>query len=172
MKKRILTAILSIFLAYNSFSQITSRSSLIDYFDNAQGLDPIEGLWSLNVIRTLYYYDEIIAQETEEVRSEWGIKRNDKLSFKVIDIGEGASDDKGSFEAYFESSAINGFYTYKCNFSNPNWSIKTNAILKDEFIIEYEYFVSQAYLKASKIKYRRGHKLHWKFIWTKKYPKL
>jgi S1-C subfamily serine protease len=142
----------------------------MNYFDNAKNLDPIEGLWSLNVIRTLYYYNDIVTQETEEVRSEWGIKRYDNLSFRIIDIGKGSSNDKSGFEAYFESSAINGFYTYKCNFTNPNWSIKTNATLKNNFIIEYEYFVSQAYLNANK--YQRGYRLHWKFIWTKKYPKL
>lgn len=173
MKRITLTAIFSIFLVVNLFSQTTTKSELMNYFDNAKKLDPIEGLWSLNVIRTLYYFNNIIGQETEEIRSEWGIKRYDNLSFKVIDIGEGNPTDIGESEAYFESSAIDGFYTYKCNFTNPNWSIKTNATLKDDFIIEYEHFVSQTFLDAQKNKkIKPGHKLHWKFIWTKKYPKL
>jgi len=172
MKRGLLTITLLIFVVCNSFSQIESKSDLVSYYDNAQSLDPIEGLWSLNVIRTLYYYDQIQAQETEEVRSEWAIKRFDKLSFKVINIGEGSETDKDDFEAFFESSAIDGFYTYKCNFTNPNWSIKTNAELTNGFILEYDYFVSQKYLNASKVKYQPEHKLHWKFVWTKKYPKI
>lgn len=172
MKNRILAIGIALLISHNLFSQVESKSELIKYLDNQNNLDPIEGLWSLNVVRTLYYYNQIVRQETEEVRSEWGIKRYDNLSFKVINIGESAYDDKGSFEAYFESSAINGFYTYKCNYTNPNWSAKTNATLTDDFIIEYEFFVSQAYLNASKYNYKPGHRLHWKFIWTKKYPKL
>ncbi len=173
MKKRTLIVIFSIFLVFNSFSQITSKSSLINYFDSAQSLDPIEGLWSLNVVRTLYYFDDIIGQETEEVRSDWGIKRFDKLKFKVINIGEGSNEDKGDFNAFFESSAIDGFYTYKVNFSNPNWYAKANAELTNGFILEYGYFVDEVYMKtAYKKYYRQGLKLHWKFIWIKKYPKL
>ena len=173
MKKGLFSIGFLLFIGFNLFAQVESKNVFVKYLDNTKKLDPIEGLWSMNVVRTLYYYDQIVAQEIEEVRSEWGIKRYDNLSFKVINIGEGSSDDKGSFEAYFESSAINGFYTYKCNFINPNWSTKTNATLTDDFVIEYEYFVSQAYLNAStKYKYQPGHRLHWKFIWTKKYPKL
>lgn len=173
IKQRTLTAIFSIFLVFNSFSQITSKSSLISYFDNAQSLDPIEGLWSLNVVNTLYKNGYIIGQETEEVRSEWGIKRLDKHKFKVINIGEGADNDKGDFNAFFESSAIDGFYTYKVNFSNPNWDAKANAELTNGVILEYGYFVDKAYMKTHDMKnYLQGRRLHWKFIWTKKYPKL
>lgn len=173
MKKGIITITLLILSLSSLFSQNIIKSELINYFDNAQKLDPIEGLWSLNVVRTLYYNDDVIGKETEEVRSEWGIKRFDKLSFKVIDIGEDSKTDKGDFEAYLESSAIDGFYIYKCNFTNPNWSVKTNAELSNAFLLEYGYFVGEEYMRKSyKNDYRPGLKLHWNFIWTKKYPKL
>lgn len=168
-----LTTLFSFFIVFSLFSQSTSKNSMINYIDNTKNLDPIEGLWSLNVIRTLYFYEDILQQETEEVRSEWGIKRYDKLRFKVIDIGERSKEDKGNFEAYFESSVIDGFYTYKVNFSNPNWSAKTNAELTNSFVLEYEYFVGKEYMQSVyKDKYHPGLRLHWKFIWTKKYPKI
>src|SRR5690606_35909052 len=98
----------------NLFSQVVSKDELINYFDNATQLDPIEGLWSLNVIRTLHFYEDIMVQETEEILSEWGIKQVNKLRFEVINIGEGSSGDTEHIDAYFESSAIDGFYTYRC----------------------------------------------------------
>jgi len=171
--KIIFTILFTIILTGQIFSQNSAKTRLLEYYDNTEKLDPIEGLWSLNVIRTLYYYDEIITQETEEVRSEWGIKRHDKLSFKVIDIGEKSKTDKGSFEAYFESSAIDGFYTYKANFHNPNWSIKTNAELENQFLLEYGYFVDEVYMRdVFKQQYKPGLRLHWEFLWTKKYPRI
>jgi S1-C subfamily serine protease len=169
MKRVRLLITLLAFSIGNSFSQNTLKSELIDYFDNSQNLNPIEGLWSLNVIRTQYHYDEIVGQDSEEIRSEWGIKRYDKLSFKVINIDEGGEDD-GNWEAYFESSALQGLYAYKCDFFSPNWSVKTNAELTDGVIIEYDYFVAPEYLKHSKKKYQAGSRLHWSFVWTKKYP--
>jgi S1-C subfamily serine protease len=174
MKIAIVTIVLIVLTGYNLFAQTNSKSDLINYFDNAKSLDPIEGIWTVNVVGTLYSIDEKIGQDSEEFLSEWGIKRNDKLGFKVIDIGEGSRfDAKGDFEAFFESSAIDGFYTYKCNYTNPIWTAKTNAILTDKFIIEYDFFTSDEYVKkAYGNNYRQGLKLHWKFIWTKKYPKL
>lgn len=174
MKKGILTTLFLIFNICNSFSQITSKNELIKHFDVTNNLDPIEGIWSMNVVRTLYYYDDIVTQESEEILSEWGIIKYDDLRFKVIDIGEGSRfDKKGDFEAYFESSAIEGFYTYKCNYTNPTWSAKTNVKLSERFLLEYDFFTSEAYVKNRYgNNYRPGLKLHWKFIWTKKYPKL
>lgn len=174
MKSAIVTIVLIVLTGYNLFAQTNSKSDLINYFDNAKSLDPIEGIWTVNVVRTYFYFDEKIGQDSEEFLSEWGIKRNDKLGFKVINIGEGSRfDAKGDFEAFFESSAIDGFYTYKCNYTNPIWTAKTNATLTDNFIIEYDFFTSDEYVKkAYGNNYRQGLKLHWKFIWTKKYPKL
>lgn len=167
MRLGIITLGLILLALNNLFSQVTSKNELISYFDNTKNLDPIEGLWTLNVINTLYYYDDIIEQSTDEVRSEWGVKRVDKLTFKIINIGEG-SEGESDFLAYFERSAINGFYTYKCDFKNPDVSVKSNAELSNNFLIEYGYFVPK---EKSGLK-TKGYRLHWQFIWTKKYPIL
>ncbi|MBR9831031.1 trypsin-like peptidase domain-containing protein [bacterium] len=172
MKKIILIVLFTCSLN-NLFSQVVSKVEMINYFDSEKQLDPIEGLWSLNVIRTLYYHDDVIAQETEEILSEWGIKQVNKLRFKVINIGEGSPEDNENFDAYFESSAIDGFYSYRCNFKNPDWIAKTNAELTNGFVLEYSFFVSEIYMKTNyKKNYRPGLRLKWEFIWTKKYPKL
>lgn len=157
----------------NAFSQSENKEALINYFDNAKNLDPIEGIWSLNVVNTLTYNNQIIMRDTDEVLSEWGIKRDDKLMFKVKDLGVGSRSEIGSFSAYFESSAIDGFYTYKVHFNNPDWEAESNVKLKKNFLIEYGYYVDEKFLKATfKNNFKEGMRLHWKFIWTKKYPKL
>ncbi len=161
------------FIPLVSASQSISKNELINYFDNESDLDPIEGLWTLNSVNTLYYKNQISNQEINQVYSEWGIKRYDKLSFKVIDIGEGSEQDKEptrDFDAFFESSAIDGFYTYKVNWKQLKAEVKTNAKLSDEFSIQYEYWVPDELLPKRYVKL--GYRQHWKFVWTKKYPKL
>ena len=61
--------------------------SFKEYFDKRiNNLDPIEGIWSLNVERTLYFYDSIIHKDYEEMRSEWAIAYNNETKFKVYGL--------------------------------------------------------------------------------------
>lgn len=171
MKKGTLLILLLSLFTTSLFAQATPVSILKEYFDSAENLDPIEGLWTLNVVRTLYLHDEIIGQEEENVRSEWGVKRVGNNKFKVIDIGEGSDTDKsGGFEAYFEKTGDPSVYIYKVNFKVPNWSATATAELFSEFTIEYEYFTGEAHMKANYRNYHPGLKLHWKFTWVKYYP--
>jgi len=158
---------------YKYHSDNVYKAKMLSYFDiNIENLEQIEGIWSLNVIRTLTYNGQIIGKETEEIRSEWAVIRSSKLSFKVCDIGK-AENEKGAkdFEAYFEKTAIEGFYTYKCQYYNPNWIGKSNVELTSGVILDYSFYVDDVYMKDRyKSNYRPGLKLHWHFIWTKKYP--
>lgn len=168
--KTILT--LTLLLSYSTLmsQELRDKSSLTNYFDNQSSLDPIEGIWTLNVVRTLYFNNDIVGTQTEEIFSEWAVVRENKLRFKVLDIGEGSKEDK-EFYAYFETTAIDGLYTYKCHFKNPEWTAKCNAQLSDGSLIEYEYFASEVYMRnAYQKQYKKGLNLKWNFVWAKKYP--
>jgi S1-C subfamily serine protease len=164
---------ISLLLIYSTLlsQEFRDKVNITNYFDSQSNLDPIEGIWTLNVVRTLYFNNEIVGTETEEILSEWTVVRENKLRFKVVDIGEKSKEDDGEFYAYFESTSIDGLYTYKCLFTKPDWTAKCNAQLSNNSIIEYEYFASEVYMKdAYKKTYRKGLNLKWDFIWTKKYP--
>lgn len=171
MKKVTLT-FLTILNIYNVFGQcLSSKTAFVDYFDK-NTLDPIEGIWTLNIERTLYFNGQYVSKETEAMRSEWAVIKSDKFTFKVCDIGE-AENANGStdFSAVFEKTAIDGFYTYKYQFYNPSWIGKSNVELTEGVILDYGYYVDQAYLKkAYGQNYRNGLQLYWHFVWTKKYP--
>lgn len=171
MKKTILTLLITLSI-YNVFGQcLSGKMAFIDYFDK-NSIDPIEGIWTLNVERTLYFNGQVVSKETEEMRSEWAIIKLDKFTFKVCDIGESEkSSGSTDFSAVFEKTAIDGFYTYKCQFYNPSWVGKSNVELVEGVILDYGYYVDQSYLKkAYGQNYRYGLDLYWHFVWTKRYP--
>lgn len=177
MKKHIL---ILLFIPLLTLGQSLSKSELIKYFDdNSRLLDPIEGLWTLNNTLTIYRNNKIVYQNSNPVLSEWGIKRFDKLSFKVMDIGEGSEQSGGKetendFEAFFESSAIDGYYTYKMNWKKPPIAkAKANAILSNGFTLQYQYLIPRVRIPQV-IGEDLGpeFEVEWSFVWTKKYPKL
>lgn len=177
MKKLI---ILLLFIPFLGLGQNLSKSELIKYIDeNSRLLDPIEGLWTLNSTTTIYRNNKIVYKQSDPILSEWGIKRFDQLSFKVIDIGEGREGRDGKetandFESFFESSAVDGFYTYKMNWKNPPIAkAKANAILSNGFTLQYKYWIPRVRIPQVVGQYLgQEFKVEWNFLWTKKYPKL
>lgn len=138
---------------------------------DADTLDAIEGIWVLNVANTLFDCDgNVIGQSFDNGRSSWGIKRISKTRFKVYDIGNpGSSPSK--FKACFHKNSKSGEYTYTCWFKKPNWKASSKVLRTDDWALDYGYFVADKGLKSiNKLQYESGCKLHWRFIWTKKYP--
>lgn len=173
MKKIIIISLFIIFKHNTTAQDFKVKDSLIDYFDyHIEEIDPIEGIWILNVERTLYYNDSVITTEIENLRSEWAVIKESKLRFKVIDIGESENEkESANFYAYFEKLAIKNIYTYKCYFKDPDWEAKSSVRMFEKKQISYGYFVSEKYLKNTyKEDYNSGMKLYWSFNWLKKYP--
>ena len=141
--------------------------SFKEYFIEREDLDPIEGIWRLDVVRELYYYDSLIYSESEQMRSEWAVAYHDETTYKVYGLSE-----KSDFEAFFEKTAIDDLYNYKCSFKNPTWDAKSNVKLElENTIIRYGYFVDDVYLQEIMGEdYVNGMKLYWDFTWIKKYP--
>jgi hypothetical protein len=146
------------------------------YFkENQEFLDPIEGIWILNVSGTTTILDSIPITSTklEEVRSEWAVIRIDDTKFKVCNIGKNESGHQTSFEAEFEKTAVAELYTYRCQFIEPSWIGKSMVKMTKGVLLEYEYFASDVYLDSI---YGTGagktHTLKWNFAWVKRYPFL
>jgi hypothetical protein len=146
------------------------KNNVINYLNSQEHLDPIEGIWTLHVVRTLYQGKDSVTQETQYMRSEWAIIKINKNKFQVIDIGS-AENEKGAtdFIAYFLKTNTKGNYIYKCNFLKPKWKAKALATLTDSNILQYEYFVDKIYLiEDNPVNYKHGQRLRWQFTWTKK----
>lgn len=174
MKSKILYFFIINLISISLFGQtfkLKDKERFIHYLDSSEALDPIEGIWSLNVINTLFDKEgKVLGQSIDESRSEWAIKRVDKLRFNVYDIGKSGKNQL-KFHAYFETTAIEELYTYTCQFKNPKWVANANVAMNDMVSLEYEYFVSDTGMKSIyKTHYREGLRLHWRFIWIKKYP--
>ena len=108
----------------------------------------------------------IIYNNFTEVVSEWGVVRYDKLSFKVMDIGEGQKKDN-NFEAFFESSAIKGLYSYKMLWKAYNVRVKANAELINNVGIKYGYWIPKQKMIEMNLD-PKTYNAYWDFIWTKK----
>jgi len=172
MKIKLTLILLVQLLAFNLLAQNTmNKDSVIKYLVTHKNLDPIESIWTLHVVRTLFIEKDSI-EETQYMRSSWAVLRKNGKCFQVIDIGGAEHEtDATDFKAYFEATSIVGIYSYRCDFNNPTWIAKSKATLKDNFILEYSYYASKAYLKqAYKDEYEPSLKLRWKFSWTKEYP--
>jgi len=160
---------LALLISFSSFGQDDIKQGLIDYFDISKSLDPIEGLWSLNSTTKVYNKKgDIIYNNFGEILSEWGVVRYDKLSFKVMDIGEGQKKDN-NFEAFFESSAIKGLYSYKMLWKADNVRVKANAELINNVGIKYGYWIPKQKMIEMNLDPKK-YNAYWDFIWTKKYP--
>lgn len=147
-----------------------NEDDFIKILNNADTLDVIEGIWVLNVVATLFDKDgNIIGQALEEARSEWAILRISKTRFRVYDIGK-PGKNPSKFKAYFRKDLASNQFTYTCKFKDPNWKATAPVLMNDNWALDYGYFVSDAELEAiDKFQYEAGFKLHWRFIWTKKY---
>ena len=76
------------------------------------------------------------------------------------------------FQCFFEKTAVEGFYNYSCDFTNPDWKATANVILETEnSILKYGYFVSDIFVRQMmKEDYVDGICYRWDFTWIKKYP--
>jgi len=142
------------------------------YFSQNEDLDPIEGIWILNVERSLYQSGQLIDSEFQKDRSEWAIvKDNDQ--FKVCDIGKSENEsNSNNFKAIFKPTNIEGFYNYECQYFDPNWKGTSSVRLTDNSNLEYNFFVGDKMIKKyyGKNAVKHGVQLKWSFFWTKKYP--
>ena len=159
---------------------VKSKQEINDYFiKNHDNLNPIEGMWSLGVIRTLYKNGKRVASESEPHRMGLAIIKEDDL-FRVYDVNGEATD----FIATFNETDELDNYDYQCYFTETRDSVSTTASLFDNSIIRYEYDAPKGIMmnyyyksgsdKGSKLVKRMiedgNMRLSWKFSWIKIFP--
>ena len=149
------------------------------YFNEHQGnLDPIEGIWTENVVATLYENNKVVTRETQAKRATWMIIKKGK-EYVILDrYGE-----QNKFIASFKSGQKEGTYIYTCFYKQTKENIKVEAIMIQNNLIEMEYDAPESVLKENYHEYlnvdsnqldqnyeKKNIVLHWQFNWLKILP--
>ena len=149
------------------------------YFNEHQGnLDPIEGIWTENVVATLYENNKVVTRETQAKRATWMIIKKGK-EYVILDrYGE-----QNKFIASFKSGQKEGTYIYTCFYKQTKENIKVEAIMIQNNLIEMEYDAPESVFKENYQEYlnvdsnqidqndeKKNIVLHWQFNWLKILP--
>ena len=117
------------------FNHVKTKEEMMDYFSkNKDNLEPIEGLWSLGVVRTLYEYGIKIVSESEPNRMDLAVIKEGDL-FRIYNM----NGDPISFIASFTQTDESGIYDYKCYFTETMDTVSTTARLLGNSRLKYEY---------------------------------
>jgi len=159
---------------------VKSKQEINDYFiKNHDNLNPIEGMWSLGVIRTLYKNGKRVASESELHRMGLAIIKEGDL-FRVYDVNGEATD----FIATFNETDELDNYDYQCYFTETNDLVKAIARFSGDLFLRYEYdapkgimmkyYYKSGLYKDSKLVKKMiedgSLRLNWKFSWLKYSP--
>ena len=157
-----------------------TKEEMMNYFSkNKDNLEPIEGLWTLGVVRTLYEKSIKIAAESEPNRMGLAVIKEGDL-FRIYNVNGNPINYIASFTQTDESE----FYDYKCYFTETKDMVSTTARLFGNSRLRYEYdapkrimmnyYYNKGPSKGSKEVKRSiedGYlRLNWKFSWIKYDP--
>ncbi|HIB27311.1 MAG TPA: hypothetical protein EYO49_06775, partial [Candidatus Marinimicrobia bacterium] len=107
-------------------------------------LDPIEGIWTENVVATLYENNKVVTRETEAERATWVIIKKGKEYVILNRYGE-----QNKFIASFKSGQKEGTYIYTCFDKQTKENIKAEAKMIQNNLIEMEYDAPESVLKEN-----------------------
>ena len=159
------------------FNHGNTKEEMMNYFlKNKDNLEPIEGLWSLGVIKALYVYGIKVVTESEPNRMDLAVIKEGDL-FRIYKM----NGDPISFIASFTQTDESGIYDYKCYFTETKDMVSTTANLFGNSMLKYEYdapkgILMNYYYKAGPDKGSKEVKriiedenlrLNWKFSWVK-----
>jgi len=157
------------------FNHGKTKEEMMNYFSkNKDNLEPIEGLWSLGVIKALYVYGIKVVTESEPNRMDLAVIKEGDL-FRIYKM----NGDPISFIASFTQTDESGIYDYKCYFTETKDMVSTTARLFGNSMLRYEYdapkgILMNYYYKAGPYKEEvkriiedENIRLNWKFSWTK-----
>ena len=141
-------------------------------------LDPIEGIWTENVVATLYENNKVVTRETEAERATWVIIKKGKEYVILNRYGE-----QNKFIASFKSGQKADTYIYTCFDKQTKENIKAEAKMIQNNLIEMEYDAPESVLKENYHEYlnvdssqidqnyeKKNIVLHWQFNWLKILP--
>ena len=162
------------------FNHGNTKEEMMNYFSkNKDNLEPIEGLWTLGVIRRLYVYGIKVVTESEPNRMDLAVIKEGDL-FRIYNVDGNPINYIASFTQTDES----GIYDYKCYFTGTKDMVSTTAKLFGNSMLKYEYdapkgIMMNYYYKAGPDKGSKEVKriiedenlrLNWKFSWIKYLP--
>ena len=156
-----------------------SKQELKDYLiKNRFNLNPIEGIWTLGVIRTLYENGKMIAFEEEFHRMSLAVIKEGDL-FRVYDV----TGEPTNFIATFKETDELGKYDYQCHFTDTKDYVSTTATMFGDSMLQYKYdapkgIMMNYYCKSNnedsklvkKMIEDGSMRLQWQFIWAQYYP--
>ena len=117
------------------FNHVKTKEEMMDYFSkNKDNLEPIEGLWTLGVIRTLYEYGIKVVTESEPNRMDLAVIKGDDL-FRIYNV----DGNPINFIASFTQTDESNIYDYKCYDTETKDMVSTTASLLDNSRLKYEY---------------------------------
>ena len=159
------------------FNHGNTKEEMMNYFlKNKDNLEPIEGFWSLGVIKTLYEYGIKVVTESEPNRMDLAVIKEGDL-FRIYDINGKPVNYIASFHKTYESS----IYDYQCYFTETKDFVKAIARFSGDLFLRYEYdapkgimmkyYYKSGLYKGSKLVKKMiedgSLRLNWKFSWTK-----
>ena len=156
-----------------------SKQELKDYFiKNRFNLNPIEGIWSLGVMRTLYKNGNRVAFESESHRMGLAVVKEGDL-FRVYDV----NGEPTKLDVTFKETDELGKYDYQCHFTETKDYVSTTATMFGDSILQYKYdapkgIMMNYYCKSNnedsklvkKMIEDGSMRLQWQFIWAQYYP--
>lgn len=146
---------------YSSKSYFVNYENVLNYFQTNPNLHPIEGFWNLSCNNLIFDNNSIKESDFNINFSSWAIVKQNDL-FYVCDYGKSYLKGISNFKATFCIQNIKNSFDYRCEFYRPEWSINVPAILTNDNIITYSYFVDKNYFDNEIDK-----DVMWNFIWTK-----
>ena len=159
------------------FNPGKTKEEMMNYFSkNKDNLEAIEGLWTLGVVRTLYYKSIKIVTESEPNRMDLAVIKEDDL-FRIYNM----NGDPISFIASFTQTDESGIYDYKCYFTETKDMVSTTARMFGNSRLRYEYDAPKRFMmnyyynkgpskgseEVKRIIEDGNMRLNWKFAWTK-----
>ena len=156
-----------------------SKQELKDYLiKNRFNLNPIEGIWTLGVIRTLYENGKKIAFEEQSHRMSLAVIKEGDL-FRVYDV----NGEPANFIATFKETDELGKYDYQCHFTETKDYVSTTATMFGDSILQYKYdapkgIMMKYYYKSNnkdsklikKMIEDGSMRLQWQFTWAQYHP--
>jgi S1-C subfamily serine protease len=122
---------------------LKSESAFKIFFEqNIQNLDPIEGIWSVNVKSKKYYGGSFKAEASNQNVKTWAIKKSGE-KFIVCEL----NDAPNEFLITFSKTAISGIYIYDKKNQWNNLIYTTNATLTGNSFLEYSYQLNEEDIK-------------------------
>ena len=159
------------------FNHGNTKEEMMNYFSkNKDNLEPIEGLWSLGVIKALYVYGIKVVTESEPNRMDLAVIKEGDL-FRIYNM----NGNPISFIASFTQTDESGIYDYKCYFTETMDTVSTTARLFGNSRLKYEYDAPEGIMmnyyynkgpskgsrEVKRIIENGNLRLNWKFSWNK-----